>query len=248
MIMDASGNFYGTTVGCGKYNGGGVFKLAADGTESLIHSFNLNRSGFFPFAGLITDANANLYGADAAGGRKDDGTVFEIAPDGTETVLHTFKGSPTDGSLPDGTLISDQSGALYGTTNGGGRAGCFTDSGCGTVFKLAPDRTETVLHYFKGGRADGANPTAGLIADTGGNLFGTTEYGGGDNACNGVDGCGTIFEIAPDGTETMLHSFGDGSEGANPVAGLVADGKGNFYGTASRGGEYGYGTVFEITP
>lgn len=248
LIEDASGKFYGTTTGCGRHNGGAVFELAADGAESLLHSFNLNLSGYSPFAGLIMDAGGNLYGADVVGGRDSDGTVFKIAPDGTENVLHTFKGSPNDGSLSDGTLISDQSGNLFGTTHGGGLAGCFADEGCGVVFKLAPDRKETVLHFFGGGSADGANPVAGVIADGGGNLCGTTEFGSGNNACNGANGCGTIFEIAPDGTETILHSFGDGSKGANPSAGLVADAAGNLYGTTAFGGADNYGTVFEITP
>jgi uncharacterized repeat protein (TIGR03803 family) len=248
MITSTSGSFYGTATGCGRYNGGGVFKLAPDGAEKLIHSFNLDRSGFHPFAGLLMDANGNLYGADADGGRNGDGTLFKIDSDGSERVLHTFKGPPNDGSVPAGTLIMDKSGNLYGTTQGGGVAGCYADGGCGIVFKVALDGTKTVLHFFKGGRADGANPAAGVVADSAGNLYGTTEFGDSSNNCNGVPGCGTVFEVTPDGTEMILHSFGDGSKGANPIARLVADGKGNFYGTASNGGAYGYGTVFEMTP
>jgi uncharacterized repeat protein (TIGR03803 family) len=116
------------------------------------------------------------------------------------------------------------------------------------VFELAPDGTETVLHFFKGGKADGANPLGGVTADSAGNLYGTTQFGTGSNSCNGDVGCGAIFEIMPDGAESILHSFGDGSSGANPGVGLVADGKGDFYGTTQFGGTYGYGVVFEITP
>lgn len=248
LILGSDGRFYGTTTGGGKYNVGTVLKLALDGTDTVLYSFNDKRSGNDPFAGLTMDANANLYGADAGGGARNFGTVFGHAHDGTETVLHVFKGPPNDGSTPDGALVVDQSGNLYGTAFTGGHAGCYSDEGCGAAFMLAPGGAETILHFFTGKHGDGANPIAGLIADAAGNFFGTTEFGGGRLPCNGFYGCGTVFEIAPDGTETILHSFGDGSKGANPVAGLVADGKGNFFGTASDGGAYGYGTVFEITP
>ncbi len=248
LILGSDGNFYGSTTGGGKYNVGTVFKLALDGSDTVLYSFNEKRSGNDPFAGLIMDANANLYGADAGGGAKNFGTVFEHAQDGTERVLHAFKGPPNDGSTPDGALVMDQSDNLYGTTFTGGHSGCYSDEGCGTVFRLAPGGTETILHFFTGKHGDGANPIAGLIADAAGDFYGTTEFGGGGLPCNGFYGCGTVFEITPDGTETILHSFRDGSKGANPVAGLVADGKGNFYGTASTGGAYGYGTVFEISP
>jgi len=145
-------------------------------------------------------------------------------------------------------VIMDASGNFYGTTNGGGRAGCFANEGCGIVFKVAPDRTETVLHFFAGGRGDGANPPAGVIADKAGNLVGATQFGGSDNNCNGAPGCGTVFKIATDGTETILHRFKESTDGANSMGGLVADVAGNLYGTAYQGGQYGYGTVFEITP
>ncbi|HEY2444321.1 MAG TPA: choice-of-anchor tandem repeat GloVer-containing protein [Rhizomicrobium sp.] len=249
LVRDKSGNFYGTTTGGGTFGDGAVFKIAADGTESLLYSFAGGHDGDNPFAGLIMDKEGNLYGTTGQGGRKvSAGTVFKLAPDGTKTVLYSFKGSPNDGSGPDGTLIFDTAGNLYGTTLGGGRSGCYSGDGCGTVFKLETNGTETVLHLFKGARKDGANLVAGMIADSAGNLYGTTEFGRGLNGCNGSFGCGTVFELAPDGAETILHSFRNGSEGANPVAGLVADGAGNLYGTTAEGGAYGYGTVFEITP
>jgi uncharacterized repeat protein (TIGR03803 family) len=248
-IMDGSGSLYGTTTGGGANRVGSVFKLAKDGPESLLRSFNETRGGCSPLASLVIDATKNLFGvAQTCGSTHHAGTVFELSPHGRETVLYKFKGPPNDGSVPQGTLIKDQSGNLYGTLNRGGRPGCEADEGCGAVFELAPDGTETIIHFFTGKRGDGGNPVAGVIADSSGNFYGTTEFGGSNAACNGDVGCGTVFEIAPDGTETVLHSFGDGSKGANPVAGLVADGQGNFYGTASNGGADGYGTVFEITP
>ncbi|HWY15306.1 MAG TPA: choice-of-anchor tandem repeat GloVer-containing protein [Rhizomicrobium sp.] len=140
LVMDANGKFYGTTSGGGKHREGNVFKLAPDGTETVTHSFNSRRSGDDPVAGLVMDVNGNLYGVDSGGGAKDFGTAFEIAPDGAETLLHTFRGSPRDGSVPDGTLISDQSGNFYGTLRDSGLAGCDANEGCGGVFKLAPGR------------------------------------------------------------------------------------------------------------
>ncbi len=256
MVADGNGNFFGTTFGCGKHDFGTAFKLAPDGRESLVYSFKGGRNGLYPTAGPIIDAQGNLYGTTDYGGRTGAcsngfggcGTVFKLTSNGMKTELYKFKGPPGDGYLPANNVIMDTSGKFYGTTWYGGRAGCVGDEGCGIVFTIASDGTETVLHSFKGGKNDGGNPEAGLLADGAGNLYGTTEYGGGRNNCNGANGCGTVFEIAPDGTETVLHKFKESTDGANPTAGLVADGAGNLYGTASVGGAYGYGTVFEITP
>ncbi len=256
MVADQNGNFFGTTFSCGKHDFGTVFKLAPDDSESLLYSFKGGRDGIYPYAGLTIDSQGNLYGVTDYGGKISActngfggcGTIFKLAPNGTKTPLYKFKGPPNDGYIASGNVIVDASGNLYGTTQGGGRAGCEADYGCGVVFKLAPDGSETVLHFFKGGIGDGANPLGGLIADCAGDLFGTTQFGGSDNNCNGVPGCGTIFEIAPDGTEIILHKFKESTDGANPRGGLVADTAGNLYGTAAGGGQYGYGTVFEITP
>jgi len=215
LIMDESGDFYGTTFNGGKNREGTVFELAAGGTETVLYSFCRKANcadGASPDAGLVVDSEGNLYGATYWGGRQgcgdQCGTVFELAPDGTETVLHKFRGPPNDGNGPNGTLIIDESGNFYGTLFTGGRAGCFEDTGCGAAFKLAPDGTYGVLHFFTGKTGDGANPVAGLIADSADNLYGTTEYGGGRGCTISPYGCGTIFELAPDGTETILHSFG----------------------------------------
>ncbi|MGH6889302.1 MAG: choice-of-anchor tandem repeat GloVer-containing protein [Rhizomicrobium sp.] len=256
MVADSNGNFYGTAWGCGKYGYGAVYKLAASGKESLLYSFRGGHDGFDPFAGLVVDPFGNFYGTTGYGGRAhincDDfsgcGTVFELTPNGTKTPLYKFKGPPKDGERLFGNVIIGTNGNMYGTTNGGGRAGCTADEGCGIVFELARGGTEAVLHYFAGERSDGGNPAAGLISDIAGNMYGTTQYGAGAYPCNGADGCGTVFEIAPDGTEAILHKFKESTDGANPPAGLVADGKGHFFGTAYEGGKYGYGTVFEITP
>ncbi|MGH6889066.1 MAG: choice-of-anchor tandem repeat GloVer-containing protein [Rhizomicrobium sp.] len=249
LIIGKNRDLYGATGDGGKDNYGTVFEISARGHEKVIHSFTGGKEGYYPFAALTMDAQGNLYGVTVhGGGRASAGVVFEMSATGAETPLYDFKGSPNDGSLPDGTLILDASGNIYGTTLGGGRAGCYAGLGCGVVFELAPDGTETVLHKFEAGKDDGANPVSGLIADSAGNLYGTTEYGGGRSPCNGANGCGTVFEIAADGTETVLHKFDQRTDGANLAAGLVADGSGDYYGTTSQGGRYGYGTVFEISP
>ncbi len=271
LIADKSGNLYGTTFhggdGAECYSlCGTVFKLAPDGTESVLHNFQLGGDGVGPEASLVLDKRGNLYGTTVGGGTAE-GTVFKLARDGTETLLHVF--NENDGAGPSSGLIADADGNLYGTTSSGhGRhirhtgtvfrlaadgtetllhvfAGWKNNDGgsdckCGTVFKLAPDGTESVLHAFSGG-SDGAKPYGGLLADLSGNLYGTTWAGGGD--CN----CGTVFRLAPDGTETVLHAF-SGSDGGYPNAGLAIDKKGVLYGTTFLGGANDSGTVFKIAP
>src|ERR1700732_3475949 len=168
----------------------------------------------------------------------------------TETVLYAFTGGGSDGGIPLAALIADSSGNLYGTTAAGGVSGpgCFPP--CGVVFKLAPGGTETVLHAFTGG-SDGLIPFAGLIADSAGNLYGTTIGGG--SGCSG-QGCGVVFKVSPGGTETVLYSFCSKpscSDGRGPVAGLIADSAGNLYGTTQSGGGgcfQGCGVVFKLAP
>jgi len=222
--------------------------------EKVLHSFGKRTDGNTPHAGLVGDGADNLYGTTAAGGIHGRGTVFELTPteggDWTETVLHSFKGAP-DGQQPEGVLILDVAGNLYGTTEEGGIYGGIYSGG--TVFELSPRQgggwTETVLHSFGNG-TDGAGPRAGLIFDADGNLYGTTSFGG-------IHGAGTAFELSPrEGggwTETVLHSFGNGTDGGNPHAGLIFDAAGNLYGTTALGGihgscGYGCGTVFELSP
>ncbi len=246
LIADSAGNLYGTTAkgggaGCGGHGCGTVFKLTPDGTETVLYSFAGGNDGISPVAGLITDSAGNLYGTTQLGGKNHFGTVFKLAPDGTETVLYRFcfQGDPcTDGGSPYAGLIKDKAGNLYGTTAEGG-----TYSG-GTVFRLAPDGSETVLYSFARG-SDGAYPKAGLIADSAGNLYGTTASGGG-TGCGGY-GCGTVFKLAPEGTETVLYAF-TGNDGAYPEAGVITDSAGNFYGTTQQGGTNDNGTVFKLAP
>jgi uncharacterized repeat protein (TIGR03803 family) len=228
--------------------------------EKKLHNFGINdRDGTSPDATLIFDAAGNLYGTTNVGGDYGDGTVFELTPKQgggwTEKKLHNFYSygyNGKDGANPIGGLIFDAAGNLYGTTELGGDYPCYGDYGCGTVFELMPTEgggwTEKKLHNFGNG-TDGTGPTAGLIFDAAGNLYGTTLNGG-------AYGVGTVFEMTPtEGggwTERVLRSFGppngNGRDGFAPYAGLVFDAAGNLYGTTREGGTYGYGTVFELTP
>ena len=248
LIMDKTGNLYSTTYGGGGStncsNGcGTVFKLAPNGTETGLYSFTGGRDGSGPRAGLIMDKKGNLYSTTFEGGANGAGVVFKLAPDGTETALYSFTGE-SDGAYPYASLIMDKKGNLYGTTYDGGITGCG-GHGCGVVFRLAPNGTETVLYSFTGG-SDGRGPFAGLITDGSGNIYGTTGYGGG-TGCNGP-GCGTVFKLAPNGTETLLHIFTGGSDGGYPYAGLIVDKKGSLYSTTSIGGPDNRGVVFKLAP
>jgi uncharacterized repeat protein (TIGR03803 family) len=238
LIMDKSGNLYGTTSSGGAGGDGTVFEVAPDGTGTVLHSFTGGPDGKGPQAGLIMDKKGKLYGTTVFGGANNEGTVFEIAPKGTEKVLYSFGSAVNgaDGSYPLGSLIR-KNGNLYGTTEEGGA------ENLGTVFELSPHGTETVLYSFCPNYpncSDGVFPSAGVIMDKSGNLYGTTEADGA--------GGGTVFELAPDGTETTLWSFTGGVDGGGSEAGLIMDKKGKFYGTTLFGGANGFGTVFEVAP
>jgi uncharacterized repeat protein (TIGR03803 family) len=194
---------------------------------------------------LIHDSAGNLYGTTYYGGANGAGTVFKVASTGTESVLYSFTGG-SDGKWPQGRLVRDSLGNLYGTTYGGGLMNCDGGlHGCGVVFKLDTTGMETVLYSFTGA-TDGASPTAGLIRDGAGNLYGTT-YAGGEANCplKGSAGCGVVFKVSKTGTMSVLHTFIN-SDGSNPAADLIRDSAGNLYGTTKFGGGSGFGTVFKL--
>lgn len=270
LIRDGAGNFYGTAASggisggfCPSYGSGTVFELTASGEVRTLHSFS-GPDGFAPMGGLVRARNGDLYGTTDVGRHTGGlcapsgcGTVFELVRTGstyTEKVLHTFTGG-TDGAMPIAGLVRDANGNLYGTTSNGGDSSCGSVAGCGTVFKVTPDGKEEILHAFAG--ADGAYPSAGLILDFRGNLYGTTSQGGNTGgACINL-GCGTIFKIEPTGKEIVLYRFTGGSDGEDPIAPLLRDRKGNLYGTTAIGGDTknlfcdvqspGCGVVFEFT-
>jgi len=230
LTRDRTGNLYGTTIDGGAGGCGVVFKLRSDGRESVLYAFKCGADGAYPESGLLLKTG-EFYGTTRGGGDAKVGTIFKVSRRGDETVLHSFTGD--DGKYPEyGTPIMDQAGNLYGTASKGGEADC------GTIWKLAPGGTFTVLYAFGG--ADGCQPEAGLLPDAQGNFYGTTEYGG-------AYGGGTAFRLAADSTEIVLHSFG-GSDGAEPSSTLIADKKGNLYGTTAVGGPSNAGTVFKLKP
>jgi uncharacterized repeat protein (TIGR03803 family) len=210
-------------------------------TFTLLYAFDGNGGAGRPTAAPTPDGLGNLYGETSG---LNNGVVYELTADGTFTVLRAFPGE--DGAVPAGGLIRDDAGNLYGEAQTGGGSFCVVaGQGCGTVFKIASDGTFTVLYRFQGG-TDGDLPMGGLIRDAAGNLYGTTEAGGG-NTCNEV-GCGIVFKIAPDGTETVLYRFAGGLDGLSPAGGVLMDKAGNLYGTTDGGGSANSGTVFKLTP
>lgn len=238
LVRDAEGNLYGTTGHAGPGDSYGiVYKLDPAGNETVLHGFATSGDGKSPSAGLLRDPHGNFYGVTLAGGAWGYGTVFKLDKNGTETILHSFAGTP-DGSAPAASLIMDEEGNLYGTTESGGGTGCDTGwPGCGTVFKLDKNGKETILHRFTAG-LDGAVPLAPVAFDDAGNLYGTTSLGGGANQY------GTVFKITKAGKETVFYRFGQTADAGNPVAGVIFDRRGNIYGTV----EQPTGMVFELSP
>jgi len=245
LLIDQAGNLYGVTAGNDTVLGT-VFKFSPGGTETVLHAFQYQIfQASLPNGGVVMDSDGNLYGEARNGGQvvcpdleilnPDCGSVYKLAPDGTMTTIHSFDG--TDGTAPSGGLAIDGDGNLYGSATMGG-SGDFCTGGCGTVFKMTPDGTTTVLHNFTG-ESDGAKPTGGMAIDGAGTLYGTTTLGG--------LGHGVVFKIAPDGNETILHAF-TGADGNQPSGGLVLDASGNLYGTTATGGNGAgsYGEVYKL--
>jgi uncharacterized repeat protein (TIGR03803 family) len=234
VIEGRDGNFYGTTGAGGTSDDGMVFEVTPSGTETILHTFAKTGSdGQEPYAGLVQGSDGNFYGTTYNGGSHGFGAVFKVTPSGTETVLYSFAGG-SDAANPYAGLIQASDGNFYGTTYNGG------DHGLGTIYELTPSGTETVLYSFAGGTSDGANPQAGVIQGGDGNFYGST-YLGGPNAV------GTIFELTPSGTETILHGFAGGTtDGANPSPNLVQASDGTLYGSTFAGGASGHGTFFKV--
>jgi uncharacterized repeat protein (TIGR03803 family) len=231
LVLDTAGNMYGTTLYGGVHGRGSVFMITPAGTETVLYSFTGGADGNVPVAGLVRDVKTgNLFGTTLYGGASGNGTVFEVTPSGTETVLYSFKGG-TDGFNPYSSLVRAGT-TLYGTTNNGGAYGY------GTVFKVTAAGKETVLHSFNSAfpTLDGAYPYAGLVMKNS-ILYGTTRYGGASNL-------GTVFSITQKGAETVLYNFKGGStDGAYTYAVVVFDSSGNLYGTNYSGGSANAGLI-----
>ena len=235
LVQGSDGNFYGTTASGGAFFQGTVFRMTPSGAITVLHSFNsFSSEGAVPVAGLVQASDGNFYGTTAVGGQHFQGTIFKIDATGNLTTLHSFSGSPNDGSNPVAGLVQGSDGNFYGTTPSGGAH--FQ----GIVFRISQGGTHAVLHSFAGYPAEGGVPFAALVQDNDGDFYGTTAVGGAHFK-------GTVFKIDAAGSLTTLHSFsGSPGEGANPVAGLVQGSDGNFYGTTALGGAHFKGTVFNI--
>lgn len=255
ILFDQSGNIYGTTSAGGANGAGLVFELTPSGgswTESILYTFSGGRDGENPFSGLIFDGAGNLYGTTAAGGLYGYGTVFKLTYQAgtgwTQSTLYTFSAENDGGGGPEGALVFDQSGNLYGTTLGGGA------NGSGTVFELTPTNGSWILNTlfsFPKAKVPPCGPTSALAWDTVGNLYGTTS-------CGGTIGFGNVFELSPSNggwTYTNLHTFTGGTDGGYTWSNVSFDNSGNLYGTTVYGGTGscsngpgGCGVVWEITP
>lgn len=256
LLIDGSGNLFGTTFFGGNYLGGTAFELTAAGQESVLWSFGNGSDGSGPQTALITDASGDFYGTTVAGGAYGAGTLFKLTPvttpggassttSYTESILWSF-GNGTDGKNPGSSPIIGANGNLFGVTGVGGLYGG------GAAYELTPDGQETVLWNFRGSGGQFPN---GMIIDANGNLYGVTRNGGANSACGfPASGCGTVYELTPPAvagnawTETILWDFGPSPDGYNPSGNLLLDASGNLYGVTSGGGaNFNGGTVFEIS-
>jgi uncharacterized repeat protein (TIGR03803 family) len=221
----------------------------APAAYSIVHSFTgAPTDGQSPYAGLIHGPHDRLYGTTYQGGSANLGAIFQMALDGSGfALLHSFTGGTTDGAYPYAGLLQGPDGTLYGTTAFGGSGNCSEPSGCGTVFQMALDGSGfTLLHNFTAAPTDGLHPYTALIQGPDGTLYGTTANGG--SGCPRPSGCGTVFQMAPDGSGfTLLHSF-TGVDGAIPHGSLLQGPDGTLYGTTVNGGPADQGTVFQMAP
>ncbi len=250
LTMDARGNFYGTTFGGGSERGV-VFRLTKHGTDWILtplYSFAGGNDGANPSGRVAIAGDGTLYGTTSDGGNGCGcGTVFHLSPSPSaprsalapwsETVLYRFMGIGYSGANPQGDLIFDQLGNIYGTAEQGGN----NDGGLVYELVASQDWAESVL-YVPGGGFSGQNPYGGVVFDGAGNLYGTNSTGSG-----GAEGA--VYRLSPSGadySEQTLQVF-SGNNGATPIGGLIFDPSGNLYGTTSGRGGNGYGTVFELT-
>jgi uncharacterized repeat protein (TIGR03803 family) len=249
LVFDSAGNLYGTTIEmCG--HTGQAYELSPaqnlDGAwnKTTLHVFHGPPDGRWPEGPMTFDLAGNLFGSTLVGGRSDLGTVYRLAPAGngwTECVLYNFTGT-TDGRKPMGNVIFDQSGNLYGVTNG--------DSQPSSIFELPPAGCDHGIAspLFDFLPEEGAHLASGLVRDSSGNLYGAAPFGG-------ANGYGSIFKLTLTTTGwsySSMHDFTGGTDGANPQGPLVLDRDGNLYGSALAGGDlgcrsgFGCGTVWMI--
>lgn len=231
LTATPNGSLLGAASAGGAWDAGALFKVASDGSESLLHSFAGGRNdGAGASAGLELASDGNYYGCTGAGGAHNLGTVFRMSQAGKVTVIHSFSGS--DGAAPAAAPVEAADGNLYGTTSAGGK------SGLGVVYRISLAGKFSVLHTFD--VSSGASPYSGLLAASDGNLYGTTEAGG-------SAGDGVVFSMSTSGSYSVVHVF-TGPDGSGPTgASLIQATNGALYGTTFAGGASGVGTLFSLT-
>ena len=236
VILGSDGRLYSTTDYGGSQGAGVLYQLDENGCERVLYTFDLiTATGYGqPTGNVIRDSAGNFYGTTFIGQAAVGygfGVVYKVNTSGHATLLHNFTNGD-DGGNPYGGVILDAKGNVYGTASGGGA------SGSGVVFKIDTSGKETVLYTFTGG-TDGGFPYGSLISDAAGNFYGTTNGGG-------AGGAGVVFKLDKSGNETVLYSFSGGADGGYPLAGLIRDADGNFYGTTNGGGASSAGVVFKL--
>lgn len=266
FVQGTDGNFYGTTfaggtndaVGSGAANGAGtVYKITPSGAVTILHSFaygeGSSEDGWFPI-GLMQASDGNFYGTTFSGGTQriqplGSGIVFKVTPSGVETIMHVFgDGSvANDGTFPLSPLAQGADGNFYGATQSGGASEGPDSIGCGTVFRMTPSGTVTILQsFYDFGEPDIADPSSGLILASDGNFYGT--------AWESESGGGAVYEMTPSGDCTVLNGFVNPQDGDFVWGGVTEGTDGNLYGVAQYGGStyglspdgYGYGTAYMI--
>jgi uncharacterized repeat protein (TIGR03803 family) len=252
LIQGADGNFYGETYNGGSIGAGSIFKMTPSGEVTTIYNFCTQANcadGALPQSALVQTSDGTLYGTTVIGGAQNEGTVFKLSPSGVLTTLYNFcsQASCADGTQPNIGLTLASDGNFYGTAALGGKTNAqFCGAyGCGTLFRITPSGTYTLLYSFcsQSSCADGDIPQGQLIQARDGSLYGTTDGGGANQG-------GTAFKVTRQGKVVTLHSFCTGTcqDGLIPYAGLIQASDGNFYGTDTLGGPGGYGTVYQMTP
>jgi len=244
LTFDSSGNIYGTTVNGGSAGWGLIYKLVPSGggwNQSILYQARGNGDGAYPWGGVVFDQSGNLDGVFSQNGPHDYGAVYQLSPSGsgwTEHTIHGFTFHGNDGAAPQGGLILDGSGNLFGST-------VHDVNGGGTVFELELSGGGWSYNFLYGlGGGIGLGPYDKLTMDSAGNLYGTT-YG------DGQYGFGSVFKLTRSGggwTYRSLHDFTGRGDGGNPISRLVFDSAGNLYGTAFSGGAHNQGVIFQITP
>jgi uncharacterized repeat protein (TIGR03803 family) len=243
-VFDQNGNIYGTAQQGGATGNGVVFELSKSGnawTESVLHSFSTSE-GIQPSASVLLDPAGNIWGTTSNGiNQTGYGSVFELSSSGSgwnANIVHIFQGEP-DGADSVSSLTMDAAGHLYGMTSFGGQ------SNSGSVFELSASGGSWSYAQIYNGFSGGGGPNGPLVADAAGNLYGTSWF-------NGAHQLGVVFKLTTNGsggwTYSSVHDFTGGDDGSYPYGGVTFDAQGNMYGTASGGGRYGRGVVWEITP